>query len=163
MEHITISYDDHNLRDEEFKNLDIALHSFCSALIPPPEKATGRYCGSFGVRTSATLALHTHYLSLGEQEGNFELVSESIQALRGVVRTMTLSARTAMTREPFDLDRRAIWTHRLFAKSAFLHIKYNAGDEKWESDLEALKQYLHYFAPRDKIHENYLREIKSFQ
>lgn len=101
---------------------------------------------------SATLALNVYYLSLGGQEGNFELVSESIQALRGVVRTMTLSARTAMTREPFDLDRRAFWTHSLFAKSAFLHIKYNARDEQWESDLEALKQYLHYFAPRYKIH-----------
>lgn len=51
MKHINISNDDHILRNKEFRNLDITLHSFCSALIPPPEKATGRYCGSFGVRT----------------------------------------------------------------------------------------------------------------
>jgi hypothetical protein len=38
-------------RDTEVKDLDVALHSFCSALIVPPHQTTGRYCGAYGVRT----------------------------------------------------------------------------------------------------------------
>jgi hypothetical protein len=49
--HITAGSRDPASRDAEARNLDAALHSFCSALIPPPEKATGRYCGAFGIRT----------------------------------------------------------------------------------------------------------------
>jgi hypothetical protein len=168
MKHVAAGAEDRTSREEEFRNLDIALHSFCSALIPPPQKASGRYCGAFGVRTrelspvayfssllilnSAAISLYMHYLSLGEQQGNLELVAESIHSLQGVTRVMTLSARTAITREPFDLDKRAFWTHSLFAKAALIQKKYNVRDEQWESDIEALKQYLRYFAPRYKIH-----------
>jgi hypothetical protein len=48
---ITAEVKDSTSRDAEIRNLDAALHSFCSALMPSPGKATGQYCGAFGART----------------------------------------------------------------------------------------------------------------
>ena len=49
--HITSGSDDSVAREAGTRNLDTALNSFTSTLIPPPGKADGRYCGAFGVCT----------------------------------------------------------------------------------------------------------------
>lgn len=49
--HIMASHEDILWRDNEAQDIDVALHSFCSALIPPPEFTDGCYCGAYGVRT----------------------------------------------------------------------------------------------------------------
>lgn len=92
---------------------------------------------------------------------------------------MTLTS--TVNRDPAEFEGRSFWTYTLFAKSALIHIKYNVRDEQWESDLEALKNYLRYYAPRYKFHgmcawklcgdenwlishiENYLREIEALE
>lgn len=89
---------------------------------------------------------------MGTEEGQAECATDSIKALPGLVRTMTYRAKGAIKRNPFDLDGRAFWTHSLFAKAALIHIKYNDRDEQWALDLDVLKKYLQYFAPRYKIY-----------
>ena len=49
--HITACLEHSPSRDIEVQNLDAALHSFCSALIPPPNQGIDRYCGAYGVRS----------------------------------------------------------------------------------------------------------------
>jgi hypothetical protein len=102
--------------------------------------------------SSALLSLHLHNVSVGTKEDRPDLVADSIKALQDLARTMTLSSKGSMKYDPVDFDGRTFWTHSLFAKSALIHIKYTARDEQWASDLEALKHYLRYFAPRYKIH-----------
>jgi hypothetical protein len=49
--HIMASHDDILWRDNEAQDIDVALHSFCSTLIPPPEYTGSRYCGAYGMRS----------------------------------------------------------------------------------------------------------------
>jgi hypothetical protein len=50
-EHITCDSQDPVSRDTRARNLDDLLHSFCSALIPPPGKTDDQYDGAFAIRT----------------------------------------------------------------------------------------------------------------
>lgn len=103
--------------------------------------------------SSATLALHLHRLSVGRNEGRPEIVAASMNALQDLARTMTLSAKsTVINPNHAYLDSITFWAHSLYAKSALIHIKYNIRDHHWAGDLEVLKNYLQYLAPRYKIH-----------
>jgi hypothetical protein len=47
--HITGDNEYHPSTEIQARKLDAALQSFFTTLIPPPGKADGQYCGSFGV------------------------------------------------------------------------------------------------------------------
>jgi hypothetical protein len=49
--HIAGGNEDHPSKEAQARKLDAALQSFFSTLLPPPGKADGQYCGSFGVST----------------------------------------------------------------------------------------------------------------
>ena len=73
-------------------------------------------------------------------------------AMQSAVRTIIYVLVEGMTGMPMDLDTLAFWTHNMIYVAAILHIKFSIRDERYTSDLEAMIEYLRYFAPRYKLY-----------
>lgn len=53
---------------------------------------------------------------------------------------------------PLDFDAVAFWAHSICAQAALAHIKHGARDEEWGNDLQVVKTYLSWLAPRFKVY-----------
>ncbi|KAE8444877.1 hypothetical protein EG329_014125 [Mollisiaceae sp. DMI_Dod_QoI] len=139
-------------READSAKLDIALQHYTGACIPPPGKAEGKYCGPYGMRTSAAFSLHLHGLDLATQSEDAEGLTRATAALQSISRIIIYAAKAAFRGLPFDFDGTAFWAHRLPAIAALMHIQFGERNADWEADLEALKKHLRYYAPRYKLY-----------
>lgn len=129
------------------------------------------------MRTCAAFALHLHELDLATQAGDEGTISRAINALLSIARIVIYATKAAFEGVPMDFDGLAFWCHRIVVLSALVHIQFEKRTDEWESDLEILKTYLRYYAPRFKLHgmklcprlkpgliqltANYLKEIEA--
>ncbi|KUJ22123.1 uncharacterized protein LY89DRAFT_394604 [Mollisia scopiformis] len=141
--------------------LDIALQHFSGACIPPPGKAEGKYCGPYGLRTSAAYSLHLHELAMSTQSNDKEGILRATSALQSLTRIIIYATKASFEGVPMDLDGIAFWAHRICAVAALIHIQFGERNEAWEADLEVLKKYLRYYVPKYRLYANYLKEIEA--
>jgi hypothetical protein len=73
-------------------------------------------------------------------------------AMQSAIRTIVYVLREGMSGVPIDLDTLSFWSHHMISVTGFMHIKFGIRDENYDRDLEAMMDYLRYFAPRYKLY-----------
>ncbi|KAH8806334.1 hypothetical protein F5882DRAFT_496594 [Hyaloscypha sp. PMI_1271] len=140
-------------REEDARKLDIALQTFVGSCIPPPGQSHGNYCGAFATRTWNSFAIYLlrHEIEVASQLGKAGDLCRSTIAMRSAIRTIICVLREGMAGMPMDLDTLSFWSHHMIYLTGLMHIKFSIRDENYISDLEAMTDYLHYFAPKYKL------------
>ncbi|KAE9372329.1 hypothetical protein N431DRAFT_339949 [Stipitochalara longipes BDJ] len=147
-------------RADDAHRLDIALQSFIGSCIPPPGQSHGGYCGAFAMRTCFSLYLLRHEMEVASQLGNASELCRLTIAMQSAVRTIIYVLVEGMAGMPMDLDALAFWSHHMIYLTATLHIKFGIRDDRYSSDLEAMIEYLRYFASRYKLYSNDVRKLE---
>lgn len=115
-------------------------------------KANGNYCSPYGLRTSAAFSLHLYEFNMASQAGDERGIVRATSALLSISRIIVYASRASFQGVPMDFDGIAFWAHRITAIAALIYIQFGERNEEWESDLEILKNYLRYYAPRYKLY-----------
>ncbi|PMD21980.1 hypothetical protein NA56DRAFT_107786 [Hyaloscypha hepaticicola] len=158
--HILDTNRDLATRANDARKLDIALQSFIGSCIPPPGQSYGFYCGAFAIRTCFALYLFHHEMEVASQLGKEDDLCRSTIAMQSLLRTIVYLLKQGSSGVPIDLEMLAFWSHHMIFLCATMHIKFGIRDENWASDLEAMIDYLRYFAPRYKLYRNDIRKLE---
>ena len=108
------------------------------------------------LKYSFALYLFRHEIEVASQLGQEDDLSRSIIAMQSLIRTIVYVLRQGSSGMPMDLDMLAFWSHHMIYLCATMDIKFGIRDEHWTSDLEAMIDYLRYFAPRYKLYSTYI-------
>jgi hypothetical protein len=84
--------------------------------------------------------------------GDAERLARATFAIQSATRTITYMLKHSQTGEPLNLDRLALWSHRIVYTAALMHIRFGDRNEEWTADLETMKHYMRYFEPRYKLY-----------
>ena len=101
---------------------------------------------------SFSLSLLRHEMEVASQLGDASELCRLTIAMQSAIRTIIYVLVEGMKGMPMDLDTLAFWSHHMIYLTATLHIKFAIRDERYASDLEAMIDYLRYFAPRYKLY-----------
>jgi hypothetical protein len=104
------------------------------------------------IRDSFALYLLRHEMKVASQLGKADDLCRSTITMQSSVRTIIYVLRQGSSGIPMDLDMLAFWSHHMIYVCAAMHIKFGIRDESWESDLDAMIDYLRYFSPRYKLY-----------
>jgi hypothetical protein len=107
------------------------------------------------LKDSFALYLLRHEMKVASQLGKEDDLCRSTIAMQSLVRTIVYLLKQGSAGMPIDLDMLAFWSHHMIFLCATMHIKFGIRDENWASDLEAMIDYLRYFAPRYKLYSKY--------
>ncbi len=91
-------------------------------------------------------------MEVASQLGTEDDLCRSTIAMQSLVRTIVYVLKQGNSGMPIDLDMLAFWSHHMIYLCATMHIKFGIRDENWAADLEAMIDYLRYFAPRYKLY-----------
>lgn len=106
-------------------------------------------------KDSFALYLFHHEMEVASQLGKEDDLCRSTIAMQSLVRTIVYLLKQGSSGVPIDLEMLAFWSHHMIFLCATMHIKFGIRDENWASDLEAMIDYLRYFAPRYKLYSTY--------
>jgi hypothetical protein len=104
------------------------------------------------IRNSFAIYLLRHEMEVASQLGKADDLCRSTMAMQSAIRTIVCVLKEGMAGMPMDLDTLSFWSHHMIYLIGLMHIKFSIRDEKYISDLEAMADYLRYFAPRYKLY-----------
>jgi hypothetical protein len=104
------------------------------------------------IRNSFAIYLLRHEMEVASQLGKADDLCRSTMAMQSAIRTIVCVLKEGMAGMPMDLDTLSFWSHHMIYLIGLMHIKFSIRDENYISDLEAMTDYLRYFAPRYKLY-----------
>lgn len=104
------------------------------------------------MRTSAAFSLHLHDHDIATKSGDIEGIGRATSALQSITGILIYATRASFQGRPMDSDAVSFWAHRIIALAALMQIRFGERNDDWSDDMEVLKRYLRYYAPRYKLY-----------